>query len=427
MPGPLNGPLNGPLDGLKVLEVSEIIAAPYAAMLLADMGADGIKVEPPWGEPWRLFQQFVPLESRTFMAVNRGKRSLPLDLTTPEGQEIVRKLVPDMDVVVVNYRPDVPARLGVDYETLSSLNPRLIYCENTAFGSVGPMSRLPGYDIIVQATSGLMASEGKEAGGVPQHLFNPVVDVCTGVAMAWAICAALYHREKTGRGQRVEAALLSTGLALQVQRFLRVDAVDAEAQEELLRDVDAVQTSGASYRELQDCYRGFHTYAPDNIYYRTYKTRDGFLAVGCLSESLRGKLLAVLGLEGDASLRTELDDDARTRGEALVASAEARFLERTSAEWVACLDEAGVPSAPVRFTEEMLEDEQVAANGMAVELEHHLVGNVKMVGPLVQMDGTPLRPGSASPALGQHTDEILGALGYDETRVRELRDRGITR
>lgn len=203
--------------------------------------------------------------------------------------------------------------------------------------------------------------------------------------------------------------------------------MDAEAQEELLRDVDAVQVSGASYRELQDCYGEFHGYAPDNIYYRTYKTRDGFLSVGCLSESLRGKLLAALSLEGDASLRTELDADARTCGEELVASAEARFLERTSAEWVAWLDEAGVPSAPVRFTEEMLEDEQVAANGMAVDLDHHLVGNLKMVGPLVQMEGTPLRPGSAYPALGQHTYEILGALGYGETRVRELRDRGITR
>lgn len=200
MPGPLNGSLNGPLDGLKVLELSEIIAAPYAAMLLADMGVDVIKIEPPWGEPWRLFQQFVPLESRTFMSVNRGKRSLPIDLTKPEGQDIVRKLVPDMDVILVNYRPDVPARLGVDYETLCSLNSRPIYCENTAFGSVGPMRRLPGYDIIVQATSGLMASEGKEVGGVPQHLFNPVVDVCTGVAMAWAICAALCT---IGRGRAV--------------------------------------------------------------------------------------------------------------------------------------------------------------------------------------------------------------------------------
>ena len=134
-----------------------------------------------------------------------------------------------------------------------------------------------------------------------------------------------------------------------------------------------------------------------------------------------------MGLEGDSGPRAEVDDDARVRGEALVAQAEARFLERTSAEWVAHLTEAGIPSAPVRFTEELLEDEQVAANGMAVDLEHQSVGNLKMVGPLVQMDGTPLRAGSASPALGQHTDEILGGLGYNESRVRELRDRGITR
>ena len=421
------GPLNGPLYGLKVLELSEIIAAPYAAMLLADMGADVIKVEPPWGEPWRLFRQFVPLESRTFMAVNRGKRSLPLDIAKPEGREIVHRLAAEVDVALVNYRPDVPARLGVDYETLRSLNPRLVYCENTAFGSGGPLGHLPGYDIIVQAASGLMASEGKEAGGVPQHLFNPVVDVCTGVAMAWAVCAALYHRERTGLGQRVEAALLSTALALQVQRFLRVDVVDAQEQEELVRDLKTAQSGGARYRELQDRYLGFHTNAPDNVYYRAYRTRDGFVAVGCLSESLRGKFLEATGLEGSPSPTAELEDEYGSGGRDHAARAEARFLERTSAEWVVCLEEAGVPCAPVRFTEELLEDDRLAASGMAVEVEHHLVGNLKMAGALVRMDGTPLRPGQASPALGQHTDEILGELGYDEARVRELRDKGITR
>ena len=419
--------MNGPLHGLKVLELSEIIAAPYAAMLLADMGADVVKVEPPWGEPWRLFRQFVPLESRTFMAVNRGKRSLPLDLAKPEGREIVHRLAAGVDVVLVNYRPDVPARLGVDYETLRSLNPRLVYCENTAFGRGGPMGHLPGYDIIVQAASGLMASEGKEAGGLPQHLFNPVVDVCTGVAMAWAVCAALYHRERTGLGQRVEAALLSTALALQLQRFLRVDVEDAQVQEELVRDLKRAQSGSEGYRELQDLYRGFHTNAPDNIYYRTYRTRDGFLAVGCLSESLRGKFLEALGLEDSPDPTAAVEDRCETGGEELAARAEARFLERTSAEWVVFLENAGVPCAPVRFTEELLEDGRLDANGMAVEVEHHLVGNLKMAGALVDMDGTPLHPGPASPALGQHTDEILGDLGYDEARIRELRDRGITR
>ena len=420
----------GPLHGVKVLELSEIIAAPYAAMLLADMGADVIKVEPPWGEPWRLLRQFVPLESRTFMAVNRGKRSLPLDLSRLEGREVLHRLVSDVDVVLVNYRPDVPVRLGVDYDTLSGINSRLVYCENSAFGSKGPMRRLPGYDIIVQAASGLMASEGKETGGLPQHLFNPVVDVCTGISMAWGICAALYHRERTGQGQRVEATLLATGLALQLERFMRVDAVDGEPQQTLLGELRDSQERGASYGELQDVYRGFNTDAPDIIYYRTYRTRDGFMAVGCLSETLRQKLLTALSISGDARVPTEFGDasaDDLAQGKALTETVEKLFLERATAEWVALLDAAGVPSAPVRFTEELLENEQIAANGMAVELEHHLVGKLKMVGPLVQMDRTPLRAEVASPALGQHTDEILSTLGYDAERIQELRHDGVTR
>ena len=156
----------GPLDGIKVLELSEMIAGPYAGMLLADMGADVIKVEPPWGEAWRLVQQVVPLESRPYMAVNRGKRSLPLDLTKPKGQEVLYKLVPDTDVMIVTYRPDVPKKLGIDYETMHAKNPRLVYCANTAFGTEGPQSRLPGYDLILQAMTGLMAAEGKTKDGV---------------------------------------------------------------------------------------------------------------------------------------------------------------------------------------------------------------------------------------------------------------------
>ena len=156
----------GPLDGIKVLELSEMIAGPYAGMLLADMGADVIKVEPPWGEAWRLVQQVVPLESRPYMAVNRGKRSLPLDLTKPKGQEVLYKLVPDTDVMIVTYRPDVPKKLGIDYETMHAKNPRLVYCANRAFGTEGPQSRLPGYDLILQAMTGLMAAEGKTKDGV---------------------------------------------------------------------------------------------------------------------------------------------------------------------------------------------------------------------------------------------------------------------
>ncbi|HZQ36550.1 MAG TPA: CoA transferase, partial [Dehalococcoidia bacterium] len=149
--------MSRPLERIRVLEFSQIIAAPLCGMLLADMGADVIKVEPPGGEPWRLQSQFIPLESKTYISLNRGKRSLPLDINTPEARAIVHRIIPEFDVVIVNYRPDVPAKAGIDYDTLSALNPRLVYCENTAFGRQGPDAYRPGYDIIIQAMSGLMA------------------------------------------------------------------------------------------------------------------------------------------------------------------------------------------------------------------------------------------------------------------------------
>jgi crotonobetainyl-CoA:carnitine CoA-transferase CaiB-like acyl-CoA transferase len=166
--------MSGPLDGVKVVEFSEIIAAPMAGMLLADLGAEVIKVEPPWGDPWRFVQSFLPSESRQFMAYNRGKRSLPLDLTRPHAKEILRSLILDTDVVLVNYRPDVVVRLGVDYASLAEVNPGIVYCDLTAYGREGPDSQRPGYDLVLQAMSGMIAAEGKLQQGVPQHLVQPL-------------------------------------------------------------------------------------------------------------------------------------------------------------------------------------------------------------------------------------------------------------
>ena len=421
----------GPLDGVRVLEFSEVIAAPFAGMVLADMGADVIKVEPPWGESWRLFRQFIPLESRVYMAVNRGKRSLPLDLLRSDGRAIVYKLLPDIDVVLINYRPDVPQKLGIDYEALSARNPGIIYCEASAYGSSGPQSRVPGYDIIVQAMSGLMASEGKLSAesGVPLHGFTPVVDISTGLSMASAICAALYVRERTGRGQKIEAALLATALRIQGSRFLCVEATDSDGQRAMLEEVALLKEQGVPYSEVQAHYQAFHALPQGNIYYRTYKTRDGVLAVGCLSDALSLKLLSLLGLRDtrfDPGYRAD-SPEALASGERLTAEAERLFEERTTAEWLAMLDEAGLPSGPVRFTEELLEDEQVIANEMVVELEHQLAGKLRMAGPLVKMSETPLEARSASPSLGQHTDEILKGLGYSPEQIRRLRELGITR
>src|SRR5579884_1060725 len=220
---------SGPLLGVRVLDISEIIAAPVSTMLLSDMGADVIKIEPPEGEAWRLQTQFMPGESKGFMSLNRGKRDLAVNLKTPEGQEIVHTLVRDADVVVVNYRPDVPARLGIDYQTLAAINPRIIYAWNTAFGRRGPYAHRPGYDIILQAMSGLMAAAGSTTEqGLPATVGGTAVaDFSAGLTLAWAICAALYARERTGEGQEIDTSLFGSALMVQTSRFFSVESDEA--------------------------------------------------------------------------------------------------------------------------------------------------------------------------------------------------------
>ena len=419
----------GPLDGVRILEFTEIIAGPFGGMLLSDLGADIIKVEPPWGEPWRFSQPFIPNESRTYISLNRGKRSLPIDLTKPEGLEIIYKLIPDIDVVIINARPDVPYNLGIDYETLSARNPRLIYCENTAFGRKGPDSYRPGYDIVIQAMSGLMASEGKIQDGVAQQIQSTAIaDYAAGITIAWSVCAALYHRERSGQGQKIEASLLGTALAVQGGRFLQVAVVDDEPRAELLEALSQLKADGAPYEEVQERYRQQSPWRRGNVYYRSYQTRNGIITVGCLSNPLRKRMADVLGLY---DIRFEPDYDPTTEesiafAEELVKKAEAVFKQKTVEEWLTLLDEAGVPAGPLRFVEEMVTNEQVIANDLVVELDHSLVGSVKMVGPVFSMSETPLEAKMASPALGEHSDEILGQLGYSAEEIQKLKDDGVT-
>jgi crotonobetainyl-CoA:carnitine CoA-transferase CaiB-like acyl-CoA transferase len=425
---------SGPLAGVRVLDLSEIIAAPFCAMMLSDMGADVIKVEPPDGESWRLQNQFMPGESKGFMSLNRGKRGIAVDLKTAEGQAIVHALAREADVAVINYRPDVPPRLGIDYRTLSAINPRLIYAANTAFGRQGPYAQRPGYDIILQAASGLMSAAGTaSAAGVPQTVGGTaVVDFSAALIMAWSICAALYAREQSGAGQQIDTSLFGAAMAIQTSRFFAVTERDAEQRATTLGQLNEMRSSGRPYTEIAAAAmqsRGVAA-AGTNLYYRVYQTADGFIAVAALSHVLRSKFCRAVGLDDPRQMPGLIapgSDEAREIGLQLVPVAEATIRAGTTEEWLSRFDAAGVPAGPVRFVDELFDDPQVRANGLLVEVDHPLAGTLQMVGPPIQMSGTPLQPQGASPTLGQHTDAILDALGFSRSQVEDLRSRGIVR
>lgn len=421
--------VSGPLDGIRVLEFTQIIAGPFGCQNLADMGAEVIKVEPPGGEPWRLFSQFMPGESKTFQSLNRGKKSLVLSMQEPEAQEIVHRLIPTVDVVVINYRPDVPAKLGIDYETLSRIRPNLIYVDNTAWGRRGPWALRPGYDIVAQAVSGLMAGEGKvDPAGAPLSITSTAIaDYGTGVAIAWGVCAALFHRERTGEGQMIETTLLNTALAFQGTAAMDLPAADGLKYAKMDR-VHALQREHASYSEILNAYQMGQIARVGNIYYRCYATADGAVAVGALSPTLWAKVRAAvgtdfLGMADPAYNMTDPDYAEMARGR--VAEVEEIFRGKTTAEWLAILERNGVPSGPINFVDDMLEDPQVVANEIPVTVEHELSGPQTHVGPMLRMSRTPLAVQGASPVLGKHTDEIVGGLGYSEEERAALRARNV--
>jgi formyl-CoA transferase len=401
----------GALDGVRILEFSEMIAAPFAGMHLGDLGADIIKVEPTEGESWRLANQFAPQESRAFLALNRNKRDLTLNLKTEAGREVIYKLIPTIDVVIVNYRPDTPANLGIDYDTLRALNGRLIYVENTAMGREGPYSHRPGYDLVAQAMTGLLLSGGRvDDDGVPLPLTPAIADYGTGLTIAFAVCAALFTRERTGKGQKVEATLLATALALQGGGFMRTATNTGRSVE-----ADAGDTRRAARAR--------------NAYYRVYKTNDSMIALACLTPVLRRKAADAMGIDDPRHTR-EIPRDSEEAGqvaEQVTTEVVKRMEERTTAEWLEAFDAAGVPAGPVNSIRDMADDPQVIANRLAVSFDHPVVESVTMVGPVFKMSETPSRAQSAPPTLGQHNDEILTELGYSEVAIQELREQGVVR
>ena len=407
-------PIRGALSGVRVLDFSEYIAGPYAGQMLADMGASVTKIEPLHGDFWRLTGPVAPNESRGFMGVNKGKRSASIDLKKPESREIVERAVRTTDVLLQNYRPGVAERLGLDYETLAVINPRLIYCENTAFGSSGPYRDRAGFDLASQAMTGIMSFEG--AGDLPHPIITTSpTDLSAGMFMAFAVASALYQREHTGRGQRIETSLFAAGLAIQYRPIFSIESIDQPNRERLLADVAAARARGERIDVVVAAHRAREGAARIlNPYYKVYETQDSYIALACLNNRLRRLATEVLGVDDPRVAGPEFDMNALAADDSLVLSEliAAIFTTKTTADWAELFDARGVPAAPVKLTAELFDDPQVVSQGLLVDLEHPVLGKVRMANSPLRMSEAETGSHDPSPALGQHTREFLAELGF---------------
>jgi formyl-CoA transferase len=415
----------GALEGVRVLDCTQIIAGPLAGSLLTEMGADVVKVEPLEGEPWRLQAEIIPKESKGFLTQNRGKRGLALNFKDARSAPIRDALIAWADVLLTNYRPGVPEQLGIDYESARKIKPDIIYAENTAFGKFGPDKDRRGYDIVAQAMSGLTTSNPNVQNGLPMQIGFAPADVVTGVALAWAISAALFHRERTGEGQAINSSLLLSSLALQAGSR-EIVAFDVEPRERRLAVIKAARARGADIAEVYAERRALMPELAGNIYYRPYKTKDSYLVVGCLGPGPRERFRKAMDIR-DPRYEPGFDPaNLREVGLQLVAVCEAKFQEKPNDYWIPYLDSLDIATGPVRFIEEMWTDPQVEANNFLPEYEHTLLGTLRGPAPMVQMSGTPTRIQRASPALGEHTEQVLAELGFSAEDIERFRESGVT-
>ena len=419
----------GALAGIRVVDLTEYIAGPYCTMMLADMGADVVKIERPEGDAWRHTAPLAPYESRGFLGVNRGKRSIALDLERPEGREVAQRLAAGADVLVVNYRPGVAQRLGLDYETLSTQNGSLIYCEKTAFGREGPYRRRPGFDILSQAATGMILYENKIERGTPTYIGTmAITDLTTGMFMAFAIVSAIYARAATGQGQLIETSLFASGLAAQYRPLLSVEERDRPAREGFLKELAEARKDGLSFDETVKLRAQYISERGRNSYYRVYETKDGLIAVACLNNRQRRALRDALRVEDPTVEGMSYDwfsEEVRQAHRRIIGALEDAFRDRSSGEWLTLLDAADVPCSPVNFPEELFDHPHVQANGLMLSLQHPVLGRLQMPACPIRMSATPTGAEAPPPALGAHGLEVLRELGYDDATIRRLLDDGV--
>ena len=407
-----------PFSGITVVELGQFVAVPYAAQMLADGGARVVKVEPPEGEATRQLAPLAPGETRLFLQRNRGKHALPLDLRHPDAREILDGLLAHADVLLTNLRPGLAGQLGLDHEQLSPRFPRLVVGNVTAFGPRGPDAALAGMDMVVQAKSGLMVTNGRVKDGLPTAGDSPIADYMAASLLAFGVASALHQRARTGRGSRVDVSLLMAALALQNNVLIRVDAADAAPHEAFRGWLDDARRGGVPFAEQVERMPRSRPAGMTAVYYRTYATKDSALAIACGSPGLRRRFIAAVGLEDAALGATVPDPEAHYA--ALKVEVERVIATRTTAEWQARLEGTGVPAGGVVLPVEMLDAEQAEANGMLYHYEHPAVGPVTVLGPpLTQGDGG-FAPGAPTPAFGSEVKTILGWAGFDERAIERL-------
>ncbi len=393
-----------PLDGIKVLDLTQFMAGPFCTMLLADMGADVIKIEKPNGgdDIRRSGPPFINSESAAFMGINRNKRSIVIDLKSGEGQAIVRHMARNAHVVVENMRPGTMDRMGLGYEDLHRENPALVYCSISGFGTTGPYKDRPGFDLMAQGMSGLMSITGV-AGGPPMRNGPPITDLNAGIYAAFGIMTAYVSRLKTGVGQHIDASLLEAGIAYTIWESAMFFA------------------TGVPPGPVGS---GHHLSAP----YQAFATKDSYIMVGGANQANWERLCGAIG-------REDLLEEERFASNALRMqnvvpledTLQDTLSEQSTARWLEVLESAGVPCGPINDMAEVFADPQVTARDMVVELEHPLAGTTRNIGIPIKLSETPGSVRTAAPTLGQHTDSVLAEYEYAPDDISSLRTRRVVR
>ncbi|MGB2713803.1 MAG: CoA transferase [Vicinamibacterales bacterium] len=383
------------LEGIRVLDVTQVMAGPFCAMQLCDMGADVIKVEPPGGDSTRRMAGASGTDSAGFNAVNRGKRGIVLDLKTRTGQEAFKRLVRRSDIVIENYRPGVMRTFGLDYASLSPDHPALIYASISGYGQTGPNAAKGGFDLIAQGVSGLMSVTG-EPGRPPVKVGVPLTDLGAALFALSAVLAALHYRNRTGRGQYIETSLVEAGIALSVWESAQYFA------------------EGVTPEPMGSAHRMF---AP----YQAIRCADGYITLGAANDRLFQWTCELLGHPEWVQDPAYANDTLRVRNRAaLAAQIEAITVQQTREYWLAQFDAAGIPCGPINTYAEAFADPQIQSRHMVVEVEHPTLGLLRMPGAPVKMSETPPRANRRAPLLGEHTREVLRDVGYSEAEIATI-------